>query len=149
MGVPTAINFLFSVGSKSSWPVFVTSELAASYLLCSGVCPGNFCRRGSVSRGLLDSFERQASRAVPADVSAILDDNTRHPQYHVVMSDQAKYTPLPTLDQLEADLAAAEADIEAGRIVPGDVLTARVQAALDRYEAEQRHGPGFRAAHRR
>jgi len=65
------------------------------------------------------------------------------------MSNQAKHTPLPTLDQIKADLAAAEADIEAGRVVPGDVVMARIQAALDRYEAEQRHGPGFRAAQQR
>jgi len=54
----------------------------------------------------------------------------------------AEHTPLPTLDQIKADLAAADADIEAGRMVPGDVVMARVQAALDRYEAEQRLGLG-------
>ncbi|MGB8843567.1 MAG: hypothetical protein WCC64_21150 [Aliidongia sp.] len=75
----------------------------------------------------------------------ILDDNTRHPQHHAVMSPQAKHTPLPTLDQIKADLASAQADIEAGRVVPGEVVIARAQAALDRYDAEQRQSSGVRA----
>lgn len=81
--------------------------------------------------------------------AAILDDSHRDPQYHAAMSKQAKQAPLPALDQIKADLAAAEADIEAGRVVPGDEVMARAQAALDRYEAEQRRTPGFRASQRR
>ena len=84
-----------------------------------------------------------------ARLRAILDDTVRHPRYPAVMSNQAKPRPLPNLEQIKADLAAAEADIAAGRVVPGDVVLARAQAALDRYEAEQRDGSGFRAAHQR
>jgi hypothetical protein len=42
-----------------------------------------------------------------------------------------------TVRQLKEDLAASAADIEAGRIVPGDELLARLEQALTRYETEQ------------
>jgi hypothetical protein len=42
-----------------------------------------------------------------------------------------------TIKRLKEDLAASDADIEAGRIVPGEVVLARLQQALARYEAEQ------------
>jgi len=34
-----------------------------------------------------------------------------------------------------ADLAASEAELAAGQIVPGEVVMASIQAAIDRYEA--------------
>jgi predicted transcriptional regulator len=43
----------------------------------------------------------------------------------------------PRTAQMKADLAAGAADIEAGRIVPGETVHARIQAALERFEAEQ------------
>lgn len=54
-----------------------------------------------------------------------------------------------TAADLIADLDASEADIEAGRIVPGETVLARIQAALDRYEAEQSYGKHRAAASRR
>lgn len=42
-----------------------------------------------------------------------------------------------TLKRLKEDLAASDADIEAGRTVPGEVVLARLQQELARYEAEQ------------
>jgi hypothetical protein len=44
---------------------------------------------------------------------------------------------LTTIEQLKEDLAASAADIEAGRVVPGETVLARIQEALARYEAEQ------------
>jgi hypothetical protein len=46
---------------------------------------------------------------------------------------------LTTIEQLREDLAASAADMEAGHIVPGEVVLARIQEALARYEAEPRH----------
>ena len=46
---------------------------------------------------------------------------------------------LPTLEDIKADLAASEEDIAAGRVVPGQVVLDRIQAALDRYEAAKTH----------
>ncbi len=43
----------------------------------------------------------------------------------------------PRIEQMKADLVASAADIEAGRIVPGETVHARIQAALERFEAEQ------------
>jgi hypothetical protein len=48
-----------------------------------------------------------------------------------------KQSTMPRIAQIKADLAASAADIEAGRIVSGEVVLSRIQAALDRYEAEQ------------
>jgi len=52
-------------------------------------------------------------------------------------------------EQIKADLAASAADIEAGRIVAGEAVLARIQAALDRYEAGQNRGDGITSALRR
>ena len=46
-------------------------------------------------------------------------------------------TNRPVSDWL-ADLDASDADLAAGRIVPGEVVMARLQAALERYEATRR-----------
>jgi hypothetical protein len=43
---------------------------------------------------------------------------------------------LTTIKQLKEDLAASKADIEAGRVVPGETVLTRIQEALARYEAE-------------
>jgi hypothetical protein len=40
-----------------------------------------------------------------------------------------------TIKQLREDLDASAADIEAGRIVPGEVVIARLEQALVRYES--------------
>ena len=45
---------------------------------------------------------------------------------------------MPTQDELEAIMDASDADYEGGRFLPGDVVAARIQAALDRYEADHR-----------
>jgi hypothetical protein len=50
------------------------------------------------------------------------------------------------IEQIKADLAASEADIEVGRIVPGETVLARIQAALDRFEAGQNRDDGITAA---
>lgn len=54
-----------------------------------------------------------------------------------------------TIKRLKEDLAASAADIEAGRIVPGEVVLARLQQALAQYEAEQHHDKKPAAAIRR
>ena len=46
-----------------------------------------------------------------------------------------KKSRLPTLEDIKADLAASEEDIAAGRVIAGQVVLDRIQAALDRYEA--------------
>jgi hypothetical protein len=56
---------------------------------------------------------------------------------------------LTTVDQLRKDLAASAADIEAGRIVPGETVLTRIQEALARYETEQRPNDSPAAASRR
>lgn len=59
-------------------------------------------------------------------------------------------TPLiPTQDELEAIMDASDADYEAGRFVSGEVVAARIQAAIDRYEADHRGDSSTRAARRR
>jgi hypothetical protein len=51
--------------------------------------------------------------------------------YDLLMS-----TPLvPALDQIKADLAESEADIAAGRLIPGDVVHQMMQDRIDRLEA--------------
>ncbi len=40
-----------------------------------------------------------------------------------------------TISEMLADLAASEAELAAGQIVPGEVVMASIQAAIDRYEA--------------
>lgn len=50
-----------------------------------------------------------------------------------------KKITVPRIEQIKADLAASEAEIEAGRIVSGETVYARIQAALDRFEEEQNH----------
>ena len=42
-----------------------------------------------------------------------------------------------TIDQLREDLAASKADIEAGRIVSGEIVQAKIQDMLAKYEVEQ------------
>jgi len=46
-------------------------------------------------------------------------------------TDAMRKSRLPTLKDIKADLAASEEDIVAGRIVPGQVVLDRIQAALD------------------
>jgi hypothetical protein len=60
-----------------------------------------------------------------------------------------KRNTMPRIEQIKADLAASAADIEEGRIVPGDVVFARIQADLDRYEAGQNRDDGLVALARR
>ena len=60
-----------------------------------------------------------------------------------------KRNTVPRIEQIKADLAASAADIEAGRVVPGETVHARIQAALDRYEAEQNHDHSPASAVRR
>lgn len=50
-----------------------------------------------------------------------------------------KKSRLPTLEDIKADLAASEKDIAAGRVVTGQAVVDRIQAALDRYEAGKSH----------
>ncbi|HIJ63058.1 MAG TPA: hypothetical protein HPQ04_10250 [Rhodospirillaceae bacterium] len=56
---------------------------------------------------------------------------------------------MPTQDELEAIMDASDADYEAGRFVSGEVVAARIQAALDRYEADHQGDNHTRAARRR
>jgi hypothetical protein len=49
-------------------------------------------------------------------------------------SDVMRKSPLPAIEDIKADLAASEEDIAAGRVVSGQVILDRIQAALDRYE---------------
>ena len=49
-------------------------------------------------------------------------------------TDAMRKPRLPTLQDIKADLAASKEDIAAGRIVSGQVVLDRIQAALDRYE---------------
>ena len=56
---------------------------------------------------------------------------------------------MPTQDELEAIMDASDADYEAKRFVSGEVVAARIQAALDRYEADHRDDSSPRAARRR
>lgn len=51
-------------------------------------------------------------------------------------------TTTPRIDRIKADLAASAEDIEVGRVVPGEAVHARIQAALDRYEAGQNREHG-------
>jgi len=46
-------------------------------------------------------------------------------------TDSMRKPRLPTLQDIKADLAASGEDIAAGRIVPGQVVLDRIQAALD------------------
>jgi hypothetical protein len=49
-------------------------------------------------------------------------------------SDVMRKSPLPAIEDIKADLAASEEDIAAGRVVSGQVIVDRIQAALDGYE---------------
>ena len=49
--------------------------------------------------------------------------------------DAMRKSGIPTLEDIKADLAASGEDIAAGRVVPGEVVLHRIQAALDGYEA--------------
>ena len=53
---------------------------------------------------------------------------------------------LPPQNELEAIMDASDADYEAGRFVSGEVVAARIQAALDRYKADHRDDSSTRGA---
>jgi hypothetical protein len=56
---------------------------------------------------------------------------------------------LPAIEDIKADLAASEEDIDAGRVVSGQVILDRIQAALDRYEtAKSQEAESYRPLHR-
>jgi hypothetical protein len=62
------------VANKSSLPVFVASELAASFLFWAAACPGPKRLRGSVSRGLGLNIDGPAVGLVAADAAWPIED---------------------------------------------------------------------------
>jgi predicted transcriptional regulator len=51
-----------------------------------------------------------------------------------------------TIDDMVAALARSEADIEAGRIVPGETVVAELRASIARMEAKQTSAPHWESA---
>lgn len=54
-----------------------------------------------------------------------------------------------TREEMLADLEASDAEAEAGDLVPGEVVEAMIQEAIDRLEARLADGPQRKAAPRR
>ena len=56
---------------------------------------------------------------------------------------------LPAIEDIKADIAASEEDIADGRVVSGQVIVDRIQAALDGYEtAKSREAESHRLRRR-
>ncbi len=60
--------------------------------------------------------------------------------------DVMRKSPFPAVEDIKADLAVSEEDIAAGRVVSGQFILDRIQAALGRYETAKSHETGHAAS---